>query len=310
MVLVDKYGRPLQHLRISITNSCNYRCLFCHMEGIEESRTYLTPEEIRIIAEVATELGIRKFKITGGEPLLRPDIVRIVKLLSELKPLDLGITTNGYYLTRYIEKLVDAGLMRVNVNLPTLRREKYKLITGIDGLEHVIKGLRIARELNLKLIKINYVVLRNLNDDEFWDLVKFARDIGAILQVIELEPIGISSSIYEKYFKSVKEFEAEVRSRAIKFYTRSLHARPVYHLEDGSMIEFVRWFCNPKFCANCTRIRLTPDGILKPCILSTRGVNLVSALRPKPDRELIRRAFFEVNRMREPYFKYQKISLL
>jgi len=302
--LIDNYGRPLTHLRISITSLCNYNCFYCHLEGIEKVNDLLTPNEIGIIAYAASALGIRKFKLTGGEPLLRPDIVDVVKEIASIKPLDLGMTTNGYYLDNLANKLAEAGLMRVNISLPSLNPNKFRVVTGINGLSRVLKGIKAAINAGLNPIKINYVVLKGINDDEFWNMIEYARSIGAILQVIELEPIGISRDVFMKYYISISVFEKMIKEKAVKKIIRySLHARPVYTLDNGAVVEFVRWFCNPKFCMHCTRLRLTPDGKLKTCIINGDEVDLKYALRPIPKLNLIKKLIIKANYLRKPYNK-------
>ncbi|RLE83628.1 MAG: GTP 3',8-cyclase MoaA, partial [Thermoprotei archaeon] len=145
-MLVDRFGRPILHLRISVTMACNYACIYCHREGELGSKRAdeLKPYEIYLVAKAASELGIRKFKLTGGEPLLRDDIVEVVNLLNSLQPLDLALTTNGYFLSEYAYELKRAGLRRVNISIPSLRKEIYREITGVDGLDKVLKGVKAA----------------------------------------------------------------------------------------------------------------------------------------------------------------------
>ncbi|RLE86995.1 MAG: GTP 3',8-cyclase MoaA, partial [Thermoprotei archaeon] len=172
-MLKDRFKRPLLHLRITVTMACNYACIYCHREGELGSRRpdELKPYEIYLIGKAASELGIRKFKLTGGEPLLRDDIFEIVNLLNSLQPLDLALTTNGYFLLEYAYKLREAGLRRVNVSIPSLRREVYREITGVDGLEKTLKGVEAAIDAGFNPVKINYVLLRGFNEDEFWDFI-------------------------------------------------------------------------------------------------------------------------------------------
>lgn len=305
MRLIDSYGRPLTHLRISINSSCNYSCFYCHLEGIDRVNDLLKPSEIGAIVSVASSLGIRKYKLTGGEPLLRPDVVEIVREIASVKPLDLGMTTNGYYLENLASKLAEAGLMRINISLPSLNPNKFRLITGINGLDKVLRGIKAAIDAGLNPLKVNYVVLKGINDNEFWNMIEYTRSIGAILQVIELEPIGISKDVFTKYYIPISIFEDTIRKRAIRKTIRhSLHARPIYTLDNGAVIEFVKWFCNPEFCMHCTRLRLTPDGKLKTCIIRGDEVDLKHALRPIPKLSLIKELIIKANSLRKPYNKY------
>ncbi len=309
MVLYDKYGRPLFHLRISVTNRCNYACIYCHREGSWNDfklniRRELTPEELYIIAKAAVELDIRKFKLTGGEPLIREDIVEVVSAINEAKPLDLAMTTNGYYLKDLAYKLKDAGLRRINISLPSLKRNVYKTITGIDGLENVIEGIRAAIDAGLSPVKLNYLVLKGLNEKEFWSLVDFARDVGAILQVIELQPEGLGLQLFNTLHSDLADLEETVRKKASKVvYRKHMHNRPQYYI-DGAVVEFVRPICNPQFCMHCTRLRLTADGKLKTCLFRNDiYVDLKPALRSSSPIDEIKKLIIKANELREPYFK-------
>ncbi len=283
------------------------------MEGEDkEIGQELTPTDIYYIAKAAYELGIKKFKITGGEPLVRTDIVDIVGKLSSLKPLDLAITTNGYYLPDYISDLVKAGLKRINVSLPALNHEVYKAITGVDGLDRVLDGIERAKNAGLHPIKLNFVYLRNINESELWNVLSYARKNKLILQVIELEPVGIPRELFAKLYRDTKSFEKEISRKAVKVIRRRhMHNRPQYFLPDGSIIEIVRSNCNPTFCKHCTRLRLTADGHLKTCLLRDRPlINVLSILRSKDftsgERGIIERiknAIKEINSLREPYYK-------
>ena len=304
IVLVDRYGRPLLHLRITVTHRCNYRCVYCHREGEEGYKLEeISPEEIYKVAKVAYQLGIKRFKLTGGEPLVRGDIVEIVRRLSTLNPIDLSMTTNGYLLYDKIDELYEAGLKRVNISFPSLRREVYKAITGVDGLDNVLKGVRRALDLGLSPVKLNYVVLKGYNDDEFWNLVEFVEGFeNLILQVIELEPIGIPKELYDRLKYDITNLGVEVARKAESVtYRKHMHNRPQYKV-GNAIIEFVRAEGNPDFCLHCTRVRLTAEGKLKPCIM--RNDNLVdvkSLLLAKDWVEKVKMAFYKVNSLREPY---------
>jgi len=310
MILIDKYGRPLIHLRISVTVACNYACIYCHREGELGSKRAdeLKPYEIYLIAKAASELGIRKFKLTGGEPLLRDDIVEVVNLLNGLQPLDLALTTNGYFLSEYAYELKRAGLRRVNISIPSLRREIYREITGVDGLDKVLKGVKAAISAGFNPVKINYVLLRGFNENEFWDFVEYARNLGAILQVIELQPEGLGSRNYEKLHVDLSSFEKVIKEKASKvIYRRYMHNRPQYYV-NGGIVEFVRPICNPDFCMHCTRLRITADGSIKTCLFLEPVISLRNILRNRnydddAKIEKIKEAIVKANELREPYYK-------
>ncbi len=304
-MLIDGFGRILKNLRISITPECSYHCIYCHREGwsIYRNKELLNVDEIRSIAEIAMELGIDEFKITGGEPLERSDVIEIISSISSLRPRDISITTNGYLLHILAERLVKAGLKRVNISIPSLSRERYRYITGVDSLEIVLEGVRKAIDVGLTPLTINVVILKNINDNEYLEFIRFASRFNERIRIrfIELEPITIPKEIFDKYYISLEAIEKYVRSIAMRKYMRDLHARPVYILDNGIEIEFVRWFANKLFCKNCNRIRLSANGILKPCILAKNGIDLKPFLRPTLNRDGLKDAFLRINSLRHPY---------
>ena len=313
--LRDAYGRPFTNLRLAVTAECNYRCIFCHIEGepiggparIGTLPPRITPEEYSIIAEAAYLLGAEAFKITGGEPLVRRDIVEIVNNIKHAAPeAEVSMTTNGYLLPGLVGRLANAGLSRINVSIHSLRREVYKFITGVDGLERALKGIGEAFDQGLGL-KINMVVLKGINENEIWDLAEFAANYGAVLQLIELHPVGLGARFFKKYFYPLSRVERELQERGARVKRRSLHNRPIYELPDGVRIEVVRPYANPFFCAGCTRIRVGPFGDLSPCLnWKGRRPNVLAAIRRANRRKekvlAAAKMLVEVNMLRRPYF--------
>jgi len=305
MVLVDRYGRPLLNLRIALTKPCNLHCSFCHAEGEDktaENVTEMTAEEVVRISEIAVSLGISRIKLTGGEPLLRKDITQIVKGLASIKGLEeLSMTTNGTLLEPLAKELKANGLKRVNINLPTINGETYCKLTG-GKLENVLDGVRAAVEAGLNPVKLNMLVLRGVNDSHVPEMINFARDVGAVLQLIELEPINISSQYYATYHKPLDEYEEMLKQKAVKIEARKyMQNRRIYHLPDVK-VEVVHPIENTDFCWHCTRLRLTSDGRLKPCLM--RNDNTVDILTPMrngaSDKELVQ-LFRIANQRRQPY---------
>lgn len=302
-MLIDRYGRPVTGLRITITHKCNYRCFYCHMEG-EEGGEGLTVNDVARLMRVGKKLGIDKVKLTGGEPLLRRDIADIVKAISDVGVADLAMTTNGSLLRDCVAELVEAGLKRVNVSLPSLKKGVFEKITGVDMLDRVMEGLLKAKDFDLRPIKLNTVLLKGLNDGEVWDLMEFAGRHGFILQVIELEPLGVTNELYNKYHASLDAIEKWLESRAVKVEERrEMQKRRQYDLGHVK-VELVKAVNNPEFCMHCTRLRVTADGKLKPCLM--RSDNLIDVLgvlkRGANDEELLQ-LFVEAVKAREPYFK-------
>lgn len=266
----------------------------------------LAPADYEIVAEAAAAIGIESFKITGGEPLIRKDIVDVVRAVSTHAPkADLSMTTNGLLLERYAEKLYEAGLRRVNVSVHSLKRERYKFITGVDGLERAVRGLEAAIKAGLKA-KVNALVLMGVNEDEVFDLLEFSHKVGAVLQLIELIPVGMGAKLLKTHKFSLKQVEERLLEMGAKVEVRDLHMRPIYKLPNGATVEIVKP-TSSLFCSACDRLRLDADGMLSPCI-NWRGerVDLLSRIRGARDREgAVReamRAMVEANWLRRPYY--------
>jgi len=307
MVLVDRFGRPVTNLRISLTNECNLNCFYCHREGQTLNFEDMKPEEIERIVRIASQLGIKKVKLTGGEPTIRKDIVEIVRRIRPYVE-DLSMTTNGTTLKLLAEPLKEAGLDRVNISLDTLDREKYKAITGFDVLPQVLEGIDKAVKL-FHPVKLNMVVMKGLNDEEIWDMIDYAAQKNAILQLIEIEvPKEMENSwFFKKYFYPLKPLEEKFEKIAVEIKERQMHRRKKYFIPTDygiAEVEVVRSMHNTIFCANCTRIRLTSTGHLKTCLL--RRDDLVDIITPlmsgASDEELIR-IFKKAVLMREPYWR-------
>ena len=289
-MLTDSFGRKVTNLRVSVTQRCNLRCIYCHAEG-EKSPEAETPlSDIREILRVAASLGIRSVKFTGGEPLVREDILDIVRAVP--RGLESSMTTNGILLKRYARDLREAGLSRINVSLDSLDPACYRDITGHDRLSEVLEGIDAALGAGLTPIKLNMVVLKGINEDEveaFLGYVRGNRDL--ILQLIELMDVGSCTSHAE-----INRLEKDLESRSKIILTRRMHHRKKYCV-DGAEVEVVRPRHNTEFCAFCNRLRVTSDGKLKPCLL--RSDNLID-IREKRGEEL-EAAFREAVRIREPY---------
>ncbi len=264
--LFDGFGRKITHLRISVTQRCNLDCFYCHREGEKESGSEMSLEKIIRIGKLTSEIGAKNVKITGGEPLMRKDIVQIVEGLSSLKKFaDISITTNGLLLQEMAKELKHAGLNRVNIGCDSLSSS----ITR-KNIVNIMPGITAARISGLKPIKLNMVVLRNINHDEIDELIEFANRSGCILQLNELIP-G-SHFDFKKYHYPLKRIEQRLKAKADRMTTRKLQSRRQYHL-DGAIVEIVRP-THPAFCRNCNKIRVTSDGKIKPCLM--RDDNLVA----------------------------------
>ncbi|RLE64413.1 MAG: GTP 3',8-cyclase MoaA [Thermoprotei archaeon] len=317
-MLKDSYGRIIDHLRISVTRLCNFSCIYCHEEGENyKHRDYeLSPVDIEKIVKVAARLGFRKVKITGGEPLIRKDIVEIVNRISRIDGIeDLSLTTNGYLLSDYAEKLGDAGLMRVNVTLPALDREKFKSITGVDGLTEVLDGINAALEAGLKPLKINVPILRRLNDrKEIWNIISYAKRLGVNVQLIEYHSPNPLSSNYFKFHTNFDHIIEKLEKIAVNKVVRPLQARPIYLLDNRVKVEIVKPMFNHNFCRFCRKLRITSDGKIKPCFFRNDDlIDLVQVLNYSSDNltyEEIERLIRKAVSIKEPYFKSSLLPFL
>jgi len=292
MDLHDTFGRPISNLRISVNSGCNLRCVYCHREGEIKPENPLSLEDIKAILDIANVLGIRSIKFTGGEPLLRNDIVDIIKAVPA--GIESSMTTNGTLLGSMASDLRAAGLSRVNISLDSLNPDTYRAITGTGLLSDVLEGIEAARNAGLTPIKINMVLLKGINEGEIDDFIHLVSgDRQLILQIIELMDLGGCP-----LHADLAELEEKIAMHSRKVITRRMHHRKKYCYE-GAEIEFVRPWHNSDFCNHCTRMRVTSDGKLKPCLL--RDDNLVD-IRGKRGEELLK-LFQTAAKKREPYNK-------
>jgi cyclic pyranopterin phosphate synthase len=270
--LVDPFGRRVSSLRVSVTQRCDLACFFCHREGEHDSRGEMTPAEIGRIVEVASKLGVTKLKVTGGEPLMREDIVDIIRLTSPHMR-EVSMTTNALKLPEKAKLLHDAGLKRVNISLHSLKRESVKRIVGVDCLDGVLAGIRAADEAGLKPIKLNFVVMNGLNSGEIPEMLRLSAETGTIIQLIEYQKLERGVKRWGDLYYDLTPLEEMWGREAVGIEEQVMHRRKRYTLRDGATVEIVRPIHNTVFCANCNRLRLTSDGRLKPCLM--RGDNLV-----------------------------------
>jgi cyclic pyranopterin phosphate synthase len=301
----DNFKRPLISLRISITNRCNVKCFYCHHDGIVPQAYEMTSKEIERIVIVAKEIGIEKIRLSGGEPLIREDIIDIVSKISSVGFRDISLTTNGVLLEKYAEELYKAGLTRVNVSFDTLNPETYRFITKRDYMELAKNGIQRAVKVGLNPVKVNMVVMKGINDGEIWDMFRFCRATGAVLQLIELLKMQNcqESEFFDEYHYDMGELEYELNEKSTHVKTRKfMQDRKKYFVEGGE-IEIVRPMDNTEFCKNCTRLRITPDGKIKPCLLRNDNlVDLIEPMRSGFSNYELKKVFLKAIENREPYF--------
>ena len=285
--LIDNFGREISYLRVSITDRCNYRCIYCQSEKEFEfipHQEILRFEEIVEIVQEAVNLGITKVRITGGEPLTRKGVVDFIKKLREIKKLeDISLTTNGFFLSEYAEKLKDAGLNRVNISLDSLQEERYKKITRGGSLEKALKGINSALKAGLLPIKINTVLIRGINDDEVEDFVRLTLGRPLNIRFIEFMPSGEElKDNYRDKFISVLEIK---KSLAEKYSFKPVDINSgngpakYYQIKGGQgTIGFITAL-SQHFCETCNRIRLTSEGKLRPCLFSNKEIDIKKVIR-------------------------------
>ena len=308
-IVKDKYQRPIISLRISITNRCNVSCFYCHHDGILPKNYEMTVDEIYKILKIAKKVGISKIRYSGGKPLIRDDIVEIIKKTSSLNFKDVSITTNGTLLSKYANDLAKHGLKRINVSFDTLNPETYKCITKKDYMEDAKNGIIAAIEGGLYPVKINMVVMKGINDNEIDEMFEFCKKHGLVLQLIELlKTDGCEENEkLNKYHYDMEPLEQKFEKIADKIKTRKfMQERKKYYIDDGE-IELVKPMDNTEFCENCTRLRITPEGKIKPCLL--RNDNLTDLLKPIRDgisEEELEKIFIEGIYKREPYYADEK----
>jgi cyclic pyranopterin phosphate synthase len=283
----DNYGRNINYLRVSVTDRCNLRCVYCMPEEGVKSLSHdeiLRFEDTIKIVKVAATLGINKIRYTGGEPLVMKDIDKLIYETSKIKGIrDIAITTNGILLSDMAVDLKKAGLKRVNISLDTLNGEKFKSITRIGDLDKVMEGIYRCLSLGLQPVKINTVLMRGINDTEFEDFLNLTRQLPVDIRFIELMPIGEGAKMYEKNKLSFTEI-LEEHPELIEIETEKSSTAQMYKLQ-GSKGNI--GFISPvscKFCEDCNKIRLTSTGTIKPCLHSEEEINLRKYLK---DEEML-----------------------
>jgi cyclic pyranopterin phosphate synthase len=304
----DKNNREIKHIRFSITSKCNFNCIYCDQEGFTPKTSELAVEEITKLCKILAEiLKVTRIKFTGGEPLCREEIVQIIRNVADLNLYkDISLTTNGYYLYEMAEDLFNAGLNRINVSLGSLKPEVYKRIYGLDSLGKVLKGLKKAKEIGFNPIKLNFVILKGLNDNELENIIEFCAKNGFVLQLIELhkvsDALGGNGDFYDKYHYDVKPLIEEFESKALKTIIRgNMQNRKVFTMPNSAVIETI----SPSHdsCMGCTKLRVGCDGNLFGCLYrSDLGKNVKEVLHNHYSLSKYESIVKEVVDSREPYY--------
>jgi len=286
---VDSFGRPHNNLRISVTDRCNLRCTYCMPEDVVfmDRSALLTFEEITHFVRVAAPLGIDKVRLTGGEPLMRRDLPKLVRMLADIPGLrDLGLTTNGLLLAEHAQALYDAGLRRINVSLDTLSPDRFKQLTRREGLERVLEGIHAAKRAGFDPVKVNAVSIRGVTEPEVVPLARFARQHGLEMRFIEYMPIGADHWERDKvYFahEILEQIEREVAPLVpAEDYDPRAPAMEFRYTDGGGRVGIIASVSRP-FCLSCNRLRLTAEGKLRNCLFALTEVDVKPYLRDRPD---------------------------
>ena len=284
--LTDTHGRTVRDLRLSITDRCNLRCVYCMpAEGMPwlPKDDLLTYEELTRFARVCVECGVTGVRLTGGEPTVRADLASLVRMLREISPtLDIALTTNGLKLVEMSGALRDAGLDRVNVSLDTLDRQRFHQLARRDRLAEVLAGLAAARDAGFAPIKVNAVLMRGMNDDEVVPLARWARDEGFELRFIEWMPLDFQHSWDRAKLVSMQEIVDQLTAafplEAEEGDDPSAPARTFRYRDGAGRVGVIASVTRP-FCGTCDRIRLTADGQVRTCLFSLREYDFRKLLR-------------------------------
>jgi cyclic pyranopterin phosphate synthase len=296
-MLIDSHGRKVSYLRLSITDRCNLRCLYCRPQSewhFLPHEQILTFEEMFELVDVAQVAGVEKVRLTGGEPFARKGFIPfLARLHAKYPALDLRITTNGTLLAGRIEELREAGVSCLNISLDTLNRDKFREITGVDGYDLVRAGIDACQGAGLR-VKVNVVALKGINDDELPQFVDFARDLGIDVRFIEFMPIGYQSRWSRENYWPAKEIISSVEELVpldeVREASRNSGPARMYRIAGGAGRIGVISAVSNHFCESCNRFRVTSDGKLRTCLFSDKEYDVRSILRNPhhTTRELLR----------------------
>jgi cyclic pyranopterin phosphate synthase len=313
--ILDSFGRSINYLRISVTDRCNLRCIYCMPpEGVPQMShsEILAYEEIGTIVQVATELGINKVRLTGGEPLVRADFPKLIEMLSKIEGIrELSLTTNGTLLKKYALELKQAGVSRLNVSLDTLRDDRFRHITRLAGLKDVLEGIEVAKEAGFKLVKINTVVMRGINEDEVLDFARMTYKDGWHVRFIELMPFNgvaefVPSSELQQHISLLGKLEpcGSLTGNGPVIHYRLPGAR--------GTIGFISPLTETSFCSRCNRMRLTPDGKLRPCLFGEDEIDLKTPLRNNASTEELKRLILKAvaSKLEHHHFEVSHVGLM
>ncbi len=317
--VIDGYGRPLSDLRVSVTDRCNFRCGYCMPrevfgEGYQflPRRAILRFEEIHRVVRIAAELGVRKVRITGGEPLLRHDLPQLIGMLAEVDGIELALTTNGALLPKFARELVDAGLRRVTVSLDSLDDDIFRAMNDAEfSVAEVLDGIDAAAAVGLSPIKINAMVRRGVNEDSVVELAKHFRGSGHVVRFIEFMDVGTTNNWRtEDVFPGaeiVERISAEFPAEPIEPAYRGEVARRWRYTDGQGEFGVITSVTQP-FCGDCTRARLSAEGILYTCLFAAEGTDLRDTLRSGGSDESLRKLLRGIWQAREDRYSERRFA--
>ncbi len=301
--LIDPFGRHITYLRLSVTDRCDFRCIYCMDQDQRFARRdqVLTRDELLAVTRVFVSLGVRKVRLTGGEPLVRPDLIELIQGIMALPDLDeLVITTNGSQLAARAKAIRQAGVKRINISLDSLRPDRFRQLTRWGDLAQVLAGIDVAIAAGFERIKVNTVILGERNGDEILDLVRFAMDKGINISFIEEMPVGEVAS-RPRHFYSSERIRAQIEPFFTLIPTTETSGGPAryYRIPDSATrVGFISPHSH-NFCADCNRIRVTAEGRLLLCLGREESLDLRAIVRRYPrDDEPLRRAIIDAMRMK------------
>ena len=303
--LIDKFGRQVTYVRISVTDRCDFRCVYCMSEEMEflPREQVLTLEEISTLSRAFVEMGVTKIRITGGEPLVRKDVVGLMAEIAQLDGLEeLVITTNGSQLVKLAEPLKKAGVKRINISLDSLDADKFKKVTRVGDLAVVLQGIQAAKKAGFEKIKLNAVILKNRNHDEVNGLVQYAMEQGLDISFIEEMPLGaIDNHSREEAYYSSDEIKRDIETQFdLLPSTKNTGGPARYYSVNGydNLVGFISPHSH-NFCDTCNRVRVTASGLLLLCLGQEHSMDLKSILRANPT---------DINKVKQALIKSMEIK--
>jgi cyclic pyranopterin phosphate synthase len=300
MILTDNFGRVFKYLRVSVTDRCNYKCRYCAPYGsfnhVNRDKI-LRYEDMLFVIGVLTQHGLKKVRITGGEPLVRKGLIAFIEEINKIEGIkEITLTTNGSLLGIYAKALRKAGIKRINISLDSLQANKYAYITGGFNLNEIIQNIKLAKESGFDPVKINTVMIKGFNDDEILDFCEFAKTSNSIVRFIEFMPVGNIEWSYSKVISGeniLKTINTKYETTMINDHTG---ASTNYKLSNGAIIGIISPVTH-HFCEMCDKLRLLADGSIKPCLLMDREIDLYNVIKSR-DGDLFIKSLIEVLKLK------------